>query len=384
MFSFEEDLHDSVNYLNLSNIKSYNFVGCGNPTIGKINLGQKDSWINNLFNKKDDYHILYTDGDKTVPLVSANKTIGSEIYYVNGVTHELLPSVEGVRENILAILNNETLVFGDIFQDNNKYCGIKGDVVSTHSPVSLHVYDEEGNHTGLDNDGYMEYGINGVVYDTIEDVNYVFLPKGGNYRIVTKATDTGGFNLKIEKQEAEEIISIYNWTLVPQPNLSTVGEIFIGVDYEEKDYKLKIDKEGDGVFDIEYEEGFDGTNLAKEFINKVNNNKTKIIGYMPPVDSKKEIEEKDSGVITNKLEDIFIDDNIEHAPTVFYEDEKVLKTEEMNKFKQETYKDYNKNIILADSSNGTKNTNNSNILIFAGAGILVLLLAIKLIIKIKL
>ena len=264
MFPFAEELHDSVDYLNLSSIKSYNFAGCGESTIGKIKVKQEKSWIGKIFGNKEDYEIGYTDGDETVPLISSSQTIGSEIYYVKGISHGLLPSASGVKENILAVLKNEGIVFGNVLKDDNLDCGIKGDVVSTHSPVELHIYDKEGNHTGPNENGDIEYGVPGVKYDQINDINYVFLPEGNNYKIVTKATDTGGFSLKIEKQKGEEILNTYDWTLIPLKTQKSIGEIWIGPDYLTTDYNLKMDDNGDGIIDEEYPVSFDGTKLAEE------------------------------------------------------------------------------------------------------------------------
>jgi hypothetical protein len=264
MFPFAEGLHDSIDFINLSNIKSYNFVGCGIPTIGKIKVKKEKSWIGKLLGEKEDYDIGYTDGDETVPLVSSIRTIESEIYYAKGISHGFLPSADGVKENILAILEDRGLIFGDVLRDDDLYCGIDGDVVSTHSPVELHIYDKHGNHTGPDENGDIEYGIIGVQYDVIDDENYVFLPKGSDYKIIIKATDVGGFNLKIEKQEEEEILNTNEWTLIPLKTLKAIGEIWIGPNYLTTDYKVKMDNNGDGVIDEKYPVSFDGTKLAEE------------------------------------------------------------------------------------------------------------------------
>jgi len=287
MFPFAEDLHDEIDNLDLSGIKSYNFVGCGMSTIGKITVKEEKSWIGKLLGKKEDYEIGYTDGDETVPMASSTKTIGSEIYYVNDITHGMLPSAIGVKENILAILNDKGLTFGDSIKDDDSYCGIEGDVLSTHSPVKLHIYDKEGNHVGPNADGDIEYEIPGVQYDVIDDINYVFLPTGNNYRVVTEATNTGGFNLKIEKQIGEEITQTYNWTLIPLKTLESSGEIWIGPDYPVSGYSLGMDDNGDGSVDSLYPENYDGTAEAEKAVgiliddNKNSNDNRNNSGSIP-------------------------------------------------------------------------------------------------------
>lgn len=264
MFPFAESLHDSIDNLDLSSIDSYNFIGCNSPTIGQIKFEEETSWLGKILGDKEDFKIGYTDGDETVPLVSARESIGTERFYVHEVSHGSLPASESVMKGILSILNDEAIIFDDVLKDDDTYCGIKGDVVSTHSPVQIHVYDEDGNHTGPNENGDIEYGVLGVAYDVFDDVNYVFLPDGKNYKIITKATDIGGFNLKIEEQEDEIISKIHNWTLVPLSSIETTGEIWIGPDYKALEYELKIDSEGDGVFENNYKEGFDGTSLAEQ------------------------------------------------------------------------------------------------------------------------
>jgi len=264
MFPFAENLHDGIDNLDLSSVSSYNFIGCNSPTIGQIKFEDETSWLGKILGDKEDFKLGYTDGDETVPLISARESIGTERFYVHGISHGSLPASESVMNGMLSILKNEGVIFDDILADGDNNCGIKGDVVSTHSPVQIHIYDEEGNHTGPDENGDIEYGVLGVFYDVLEDVNYVFLPHGKNYKIITKATNTGGFNLKIEEQENETISNIYNWTLVPIASINTIGEIWIGPDYKSDEYELKIDSEGDGIFENKYKGGFDGTSLAEK------------------------------------------------------------------------------------------------------------------------
>lgn len=280
MFPFAEELHESIDYLNLSGVRAYNFVGCAIPTIGKITVQKEKSWLGKILGEKQDYKLGYTTGDETVPLVSASKTIGSDVYYVRGVSHGGLPDSDSVMNGIISVLKNEGITFDNTLQDNNSNCKISGDIISTHSPVELHIYDEFGNHTGPDENGDIEYGIPNVGYDILEDINYVFLPYGNNYRVITKATNTGGFNLKIEEQDSDEVITkVHDWTLVPIESLSSSSEIWIGPDHLNDSYNLAVDNNGDGSVDENYEEGFDGTSIAEQ-ATKDKDIKNKIYGSL--------------------------------------------------------------------------------------------------------
>jgi len=289
MFPFSEELHSSIDDLNLSNISSYNFVGCGSPTIGKIEVTQERAWEKLFLGLKDDYNLTYINGDETVPLISANKTIGSNLFYVDKVDHGSIPTSESVINAIISIFNEKEVNLDEVIKDSSIDCGIDGNVVSTHSPVKLDIYDENGNHTGIKEDGNIEYGIEGVVYDILDEVDYAFLPKGENYRVVVRATNVGGFSFKIEEQVEEEILETYDWTLIPLKTLQTTGEIFVGTDYPAEEYKIKIDINNDGNTDNVYEKGFDGTEEAEKILNT--NHKTPSSGSSlflvipPPVET---------------------------------------------------------------------------------------------------
>jgi len=265
MFYFAKNLHDEVDELDLSGIETHNFVGCGTKTIGSFSIKQKRLWESSFFNLVDDIKIKYINGDETVPVKSASYLVGANIYFAKENTHGSLPSAEGVRQNILSILKGETLQdFPNILEDSSN-CNISGKVVSTHSPVELHIYDEDGNHTGLNSEGDIEYGIEGVNFDVLEGENYAFLPDNTNYKIITKATNTGGYDLIIEDQnDNDEITASYNWNLIPLRNINSNGEIWVGPTYSPLEYSVQMDDNGDGIFDQNYNINYDGTKEAEE------------------------------------------------------------------------------------------------------------------------
>lgn len=265
MFPFAENLHNGVDNLNLSNVNTYNFVGCGSKTMGEITVKQKRSWKGLFLSLVDDFDLKYINGDETVPLLSAIDVPGAEVHFVKNITHGDLPSADGVKQDILSILKGDPLQsYSNILGDTTN-CNISGKVVSTHSPVELHIYDEEGNHTGPNTEGDIEYNIAGVQYDVIDGEKFAFLPDGVNYRIVTDATDIGGYNFQIKDEDKDDnITNTYNWTLIPLKTLNTQGEIWVGPDYSPDEYKVKIDENGDGNIDNNYSVSFDGTKEAEK------------------------------------------------------------------------------------------------------------------------
>lgn len=268
IFPFAEKLHDGVDNLDLSTVNTYNFVGCGTKTIGQIITKRKRSWTHLWLTWEDDYDLKYVNGDETVPLFSADGISTNNKYFVKNTVHGSLPSGDGAKEDVRAILKGDTLPTSpDILTDVSN-CNISGKVVSTHSPVELHIYDENGNHTGLNTDGDIEENIPNVQYDVIEGEDFAFLPDGINYKIVTKATDTGGFNFQIKDEDKNDnITDTYDWTLIPLETLQAQGEIWVGPSYPESDYAVQMDEDGNGTVDQTFPISFDGTAEAEKETN---------------------------------------------------------------------------------------------------------------------
>ena len=266
MFTPAESLHNDTDNLNLLNTDVYNFAGCGKTkTIGKIRVGKKRDWTHLGLTWKDDVIISYTNGDETVPLSSATSVDALNEYFVKNISHMDLPSADGLRQDVLAILTGADLPSSPVILSDVSDCKTSGHTVSVHSPATLDIYDSLGNHTGLNTDSDIEYGVLGVSYDIFDDVKYAFLPDGQNYRIVNRATDTGGYSLNIDNvANNDDITNSFSWNLVPLQTLNTNTEINIGPDYPENNYVLKADEDGNGSFEKTFPVNFDGTSLAEK------------------------------------------------------------------------------------------------------------------------
>ena len=174
--------------------ESFNLVGCGVPTIGKIYILNKEK------SGGYEYGLKYIDGDSTVPLRSA-QGLSAPAYYFPGIEHGSLPAADGVQELVASILNGEEGEVGVESVDNlsgSGACSISGTQVSFHSPIELHIYDEEGNHAGPGADGSFENNIPGLQYDIIEGNKFAFLPKGGTFLVEGRAESAGTFNARVQ------------------------------------------------------------------------------------------------------------------------------------------------------------------------------------------
>ncbi len=268
------ELHNQIDNFSFTN--SYNIVGLGEPTMGKIyTLNEKGD---NTF----EYALKYINGDGTVPLRSAEaffeqeKAFSSNIIYVSSTTHSYIPSIEGVPELIVSILNNDIdnfdySEFDNISLDKENF-KFEGKSVSYHCPIDLHVYDQDGNHVGPDENGNIEMSIPGVKYDIIEDNIFTFLPYGREYIVRGEAREPGIFNARIESIEGNEYIEKIYFSELFMDSTSTEIEFNIIDDQEE--YAINIDQNGDGTFDQEAEPS---AILEGEEINDIVKPETSII-----------------------------------------------------------------------------------------------------------
>lgn len=279
MFPFAKELHDEIDGLDLSGMNVYNFANCDMYTIGKIDIVQKTKNGSSGATTEDDYRLSYKIGDETVPFISANAEDYGTKYFTKGISHAKLPSADGVKETVLSILKKETPGnFDNItttYSDSN--CKISGKVPSVHSPASMDIYDESGNHTGLNENGDIEYGIPGVSYDVIGDKKFAFLPDGGDYKVVMKALDIGSYDFYLDNFNSnDEKVNEVSFLNIPLSSLQT--NTTIDINESIVDYKIKLDKEGDGVFEstlnpgdnapVESNHGSSGSYILKKIVNQ--------------------------------------------------------------------------------------------------------------------
>ncbi len=251
IFPFADNFHNAIDSLDLTNLNSYNFSGCGTTkTIGQILTTKKTDTIK-------DKKIRYVNGDTTVPLISSNIP-AKENYYVTGYVHSELPSANGVPQDILSIIQNGSTVadYANISLSSD-ICQVSGKAISVHSPVSLDVYDENNNHTGVNSDGNIEYEINGVSFDEIDGEKFAFLPDGINYNIILKGESAGTFDLSIEDVSGtDEITHEESWLNVPIQGTSSKFQIGIGTSTENF---ILADEDGNGDYENNLSEGYDGS-----------------------------------------------------------------------------------------------------------------------------
>lgn len=248
--SFHQSLDNQR--FNVATSSEYRVSACQiNSTIGRIRI-----------NKKNKFDIILADGDGTVPLKSAIATAGfSNVYFalgsVMGVNHMGLVGdsrTVGLIADLITSSSTPVLPAGistssfDCIVPQSTISSQKTTSFSTHSPVTLHIYDEQGRHLGPNADGDVEFGIPGSSYEKIEDNSFAYLPYGQKYRVEARATDTGVFDLKARVYNGTDVESLTTYLNVPLVTNKAVAKM-TAVDMTNLP-ALSLDNDGNGTIDV--------------------------------------------------------------------------------------------------------------------------------------
>ena len=196
-------------------IKGYEYYTKYTPIVNCQTMGA--ACVAEDYKKMFAYKPIFTyEGDKTVVLPSA-VAMDTETYYVNLDEHnEYLkrnrehasilepPSVRVAIHNIIEGVSNVTsglpyiATNTDGFELNKNGTYIR---LAMHSPVNVHVYDSEGNHVGVTEEGNIDELIPNSYYTTFGESAYLGIPGGEEYTIVLEGTDTGTFTFEMTEEE---------------------------------------------------------------------------------------------------------------------------------------------------------------------------------------
>lgn len=241
LYTKADVLHSSIDDIDFGDIDVSNVSGCGGGTIARLDIIPEKNI--GPFKFKEDFDLSFTNGDTTVPLVSANGVDVSDKYFVNNISHGEMPSSGSIPELAYKIIKDEdTSTFS---KDDSVCTPIEGDILSKHSPIDLHIYDENENHAGPDEYGNIENSIPGVVYELIEDKAFVYLPKGKNYRIEGDATDNGDFDLAIKNVNGDTVNYTRYWQGV---DINTNSQIKLSINSGTYS-SMVLDSDGDSEYE---------------------------------------------------------------------------------------------------------------------------------------
>lgn len=231
--SFHNSAFDNFDFSS-STIQAYNIIGCQQPTLGKI-----------LMRPGGHFQIFPTAGDGTVPIFSADNIPGSSTYYALDSSHASMLSHDGIRDQIINILEGNTANATADITNTISQCRFNGTAVSVHSPVEMHIYDELGRHVGPLSDGSIEVAIKGANYDTIEEQKFAFIPQGHTYTVKLIAIGNGSFDFYSSKILDGTISKSAYYSKIP---ISASSKVNIDLN-DNNDQTIKLDSDGDMVID---------------------------------------------------------------------------------------------------------------------------------------
>ncbi len=250
LFSFAENYHHTIdpNLAITQGPETSIIAGTGFPTLGSIIERNSFDFAGIKITKKDQ---LLINGDDSVPLFSSSlndtetgKSISgsAKIFYTNQQHNDLVkagPAMDLAKN----ILNSDSQVPSGI---SNSPIHLNGKQLSVHSPVNIDVYDQQGNHTGLDNEGNIEQKIPGSFYNQLDDAKFVWIPGNGVYNLKLTATDNGSFDFKIRNYE-DSIIDTAIYQNIPITINSMADALING--FEQGSLILHLDQNGDQIID---------------------------------------------------------------------------------------------------------------------------------------
>ncbi len=251
MFQKTEDFYNqNLDNLDFSGIDTYNIVGCKTPTQVAYSFGV----LNEIG------QIGYTSGDGTVPIVSADyiNIPNSNKFYVENADHAELPSTDGVRDLILEILNGDAINLATNVSNNSSFCNFKGKKLTWHSPVEVHIYDSNGNHTGPIENNAIEYGIPGIDYDVVDHNKFIFLPTDAEqeYLVEAKGLEEGSFDLSISEVDNGQYLTTWVFNDVIVTTLTTANFV---INNSENNI-IELENEGE-VIEVESDATLNGEDI---------------------------------------------------------------------------------------------------------------------------
>lgn len=200
------------------------------------------------------------EGDGVVVYPSALSSEGERYYfnhesYGGNLKHKDLLRIDQIQNVITAIINERPVQLTEFISDIKPTATEISDrlLVAVHSPLTLGVYDSEGNFTGLDPRNDQNWGIRFVKNDIPNssyfeygESKYLTVPEGGSYSFVFEGTDTGTATIVLETIAADNSTTTATYSNIPVTQ-ATLAQFTFGTGNEEPE--ISLDTDGDGAAD---------------------------------------------------------------------------------------------------------------------------------------
>ena len=208
---------------------------------------------------------ITSDGDGTVVVPSALWTATSssvEKYWVDLMHYDTLITLQRKHADILEVPELRSLIKNIITQSSStlpEYISTSSLLTKDltkklhfilHSPLSLDLYDDLGNHTGISTTtNELEENIPGSDYEVFGEVKYISIPASSTVYLSMQGYSSGSFTLNIEEAQGDTIIASTTFAGVPS-STSTIVTINISNGNISSTSPLIVDVNGDGKQDI--------------------------------------------------------------------------------------------------------------------------------------
>lgn len=260
LMSDADDLHAELDsYQFPDQIRVVQVAGWGIPTVKGVEYKNQ----HNI----QSYETLFTnEGDKTVVYPSAVSSNTDETYYFNLSLFNKNSSQNAQHKDLLSNIPIHDVLLGiikDIPISTTSYISTTKPpltevdtqlMVSTHSPVVLSVYDENGNFTGIVPNQNLSQDIletkeeiPGSIFLYTNESQYIFLPNQGNYDFVYKGTGSGPVTVKIEEFKDDVVTPVVQYTDLPT-TLDTEANFTLET-ASPGNTQIVLDTNGDGITD---------------------------------------------------------------------------------------------------------------------------------------
>jgi pimeloyl-ACP methyl ester carboxylesterase len=206
------------------------------------------------------------DGDGTVVVPSALWTTGAERYWmnlksyngrvrINPEKHHNILEVDPLRTFIKNIIRGDIgalsqydFISTSTPQNDNPETRLH---FTLHSPLTLDLYDDLGNHTGISTTtSFLEENVPGSRYKTFGELKYISVPSSIHAHILIRGYATGSFTLDVEETQGSVITASTTFAGIPS-SATTIATLTIpqggGI---ANSSPLAIDENGDGHTDI--------------------------------------------------------------------------------------------------------------------------------------
>ncbi len=254
--------HDTLDsWVPPAGVRVHQIAGWGMNTISGVDFYEQRKLFGGY---KEMYRPMFVeDGDGVVPIPSALLMSAGlenvENYWINlresnrgaapDRNHSDIFELESTRIFIRDILLGSIVDLPNYISKNQPSSAAEKRLMFfLHSPLTLELYDGQGNHLGETEGGGFNEQISGAEYGEFGDVKYIIAPVG-DYNVVMKGKSSGLFTLDVQTMSGSDVTSWFTLADVPTTQ-STVATISVSGDLARAS-SLRVDENGDGVTDLE-------------------------------------------------------------------------------------------------------------------------------------